>query len=163
MCYDTHIELKSFIAIGLDLGTNIMKMDFPEEKVLWQDRKRYLGLPISFTRYFITAKSLTIKTGLFSTRTEDILLYRILDSSMHRKMTQKMFGVGTIELHTADRSAPEVNLINVREPRRVRRLLSQLVEDERLRQRVATREMYGDFGSMASEAYDFDGDGYPDL
>lgn len=140
-----------------------MNMNIPEDKILWQDRKRILGLPISFTRYNLTSKSLTVKTGLFNTRTEDVQLYRILDSSLHRKFSQKLFGVGTIELHTADRSSPEIDLLSVKHPKRVRRLIGQLVEDERLRHRVSTREMYGNFGNVTSDAYDYDGDGVPDL
>ena len=133
------------------------------EKILWQDRKRYLGLPISFTRYYLTERSLTVKTGFFSTRTEDVLLYRVLDSSLHRKFSQKIFGVGTIELHTADRTHPELHLENVRDARRVRRLLSQLVEDERTRRRVATREMHGNFGGDDMDHIEYDMDGYPGI
>lgn len=127
-----------------------------EEKVLWRDRKRYLGLPISFTRYELTDERITVKTGLFTTTTEDVMLYRVLDTSLKRSFGQKIFGVGSIHLHTADRTAPELHLINIKQSERVRKLLSQLVEDERLKRRVGAREMY-----TGNAYFDDDMDGDP--
>ena len=48
-----------------------------EEELLWQDRKRILGLPISFTRYRLTAAKLLINVGLLNLREEEIRLYRV--------------------------------------------------------------------------------------
>ena len=33
------------------------------EKLLWSDRKRYLGLPLSFTKYSLTNERLVRKVG----------------------------------------------------------------------------------------------------
>ena len=43
---------------------------------LWQDRKRILGLPISFTKYSMSEDRIFYKVGLLNTRFEEILLYR---------------------------------------------------------------------------------------
>ena len=61
----------------------------PDEPILWKDRKRILGLPISFTRYELTATRLTIRKGLFSTTTDETRLYRVLDTSLTRTLGQK--------------------------------------------------------------------------
>ena len=68
--------------------------DQNKEQILWKDRKRILGMPISFTRYAIDENSLISRIGLFRTTTNDILLYRILDIKMQQSLGQKMFEIG---------------------------------------------------------------------
>ena len=41
---------------------------------LWQDRKRYFGLPLSFTRYAMSEDRLFLSTGLFSIRDDVVIL-----------------------------------------------------------------------------------------
>ena len=82
-----------------------MKYEVPDEKVMWKDRKRFLGMPLSFTRYQLTPTRLTVSVGLFSTHIEETLLYRILDSNLQRNFWQKIFGVGTVMVFAGDRSA----------------------------------------------------------
>ena len=72
-------------------------------KVVWTDKKRYFGLPISFTRYSIIEKEgswvkLFYDAGFLSTRHEEVLIYRIFDISLHQSLFDKIFGVGTISL-----------------------------------------------------------------
>ena len=137
-----------------------MKYEVPEEKVMWKDRKRFLGMPLSFTRYQLTPTRLTVSVGFFSTRIEETLLYRILDSNLQRNFWQKLFGVGTVMVFAGDRSAQTIVLKNVRESEKVRRLLGELVEKEREAKRITAREMYGSgFGQLDG---DVDGDGIPD-
>ena len=63
-----------------------------DSKILWKDRKRILGMPISFTRYIVDEDHLTLKIGLLNTRIDDVLLYRILDIKMTQSFGQKIFG-----------------------------------------------------------------------
>ena len=69
-----------------------------EEPILWHDRRRYLGLPISFTRYSFDNNKFYVKRGLFNTISDEILLYRVLDIRLSRSLWQKIFRVGTIIL-----------------------------------------------------------------
>lgn len=142
---------------------------FNGEEILWHDRKRILGMPISFTRYSVDASRLYCKAGLFTTTTDELMLYRVLDIKLRRTLGQKLFGVGTITLYTADQSHHEQNLINIRKPDAVRKFLSKLIEHERMEKGVTGREMYGaagigqnhegcDHGEMFA---DIDGDGIP--
>jgi uncharacterized membrane protein YdbT with pleckstrin-like domain len=114
-----------------------------ERTILWKDRKRILGMPISFTRYIVDDDRLTLKQGLLNTNVNDVLLYRILDIKMTQNLFQKMFGVGTITLYTADKSQEELIILNIKQPEKVRRYLSQLVEEEREERRLVGRELYG--------------------
>ena len=65
--------------------------------IIWKDRKRPIfGLPLSFTKYTLLEDKLLIDTGLFSTKQEEVKLYRIMDVTLKRSFIQKIFGVGTI-------------------------------------------------------------------
>ena len=78
-----------------------------QKNYIWSDKKRTLfGLPLSFTRYTLTSEKLLIKIGFLSIKEEEIKLYRILDFTVRKTLFQRIFGVGDIELHTADRSTP---------------------------------------------------------
>ena len=72
---------------------------------LWKDRKRILGMPITFTKYEVTANRLITHRGLLRTETDELLLYRIMDIKMSRTLGQKLFGVGTITIYCADQSS----------------------------------------------------------
>lgn len=109
--------------------------------VLWKDRKRTLfGLPWSFTRYTMTEEKILIETGFFSRNEEEIRLYRIMDVTMKRTLRDRLFGVGTIHCCSADKSAPEFDLRRVKCPSEVKEMLSDRVESERERKRIAGRE-----------------------
>lgn len=114
--------------------------------VLWEDRKRtFLGLPWSFTRYSITSEKLLIDVGFLRRNEEEIRLYRILDITLRRSLYQRIFGIGTIHCCSADKSTPEFDIKNVKRPIEVKNLLSDLVEIEREKKRVSSREfMMGD-------------------
>lgn len=117
-----------------------------DEEILWKDRKRYLGLPISFTVYSLDNNRLYLKRGFFNSVTDELLLYRILDVKLSRSLGQKIFGVGTIVLSTADQSNPTLIIKNVRHSDRTRKLLSNIVERERNEKRIMGKEMFGTAG-----------------
>ena len=133
---------------------------------VWKDRRRILGMPITFTKYEVTADRLINRKGLFRTETDEMLLYRIIDIKMSQTLGQKMFGVGTITLYCADKSDSVFELKNVKKPDAVRRFLSKAVEHERTTKGIVGREIYGIAGASASASpygfVDVDGDGIPD-
>ena len=139
--------------------------DLQDEKTLWKDRKRILGLPISFTRYEVTEDRFITRVGFFRTGTNEILLYRILDIKMVRSLGQKILGVGTITLFSADQSHGTIEVKNIKKPDAVRRFLSKIVEQERTQKGITGREIYGAAAGVrgnANEFVDIDGDGIPD-
>lgn len=110
-------------------------------EILWKDRKRtFLGLPWSFTVYELSEEKLVEKRGLLNLREEEIRLYRVMDITLKRSLGQRIVGVGTIHCCTADKSSPEYDIKSVKDSHRVKELLSDLVEKQRMEKRVAGRE-----------------------
>ncbi|MDR3085969.1 MAG: PH domain-containing protein, partial [Christensenellaceae bacterium] len=97
---------------------------------LWKDRKRILGLPISFTRYSIEDGRLLVRKGFFRTEINELLLYRVMDLKLVRSLGQRMLGVGTVSLFSADKTDGTLALQNVKNSDKLRALLSKLIEEE---------------------------------
>ena len=114
-----------------------------KDKILWSDRKRYFGLPISFTKYEVSEDRLFQTTGFLNLKYEEILLYRVRDLELFRSFGQRIFGVGTIKVSSSDKSNSELYILNVKEPAAVKELIHQQVEDMKIRRRVR-------FGEIAS-------------
>lgn len=105
-------------------------------KILWKDRKRWCGLPWSFTRYYLVEKEgnwlkLFSSVGLFSTYSEEVNLYRIYDISVVQTLSNKIWGTGTIVLYCNVNSTEKVYLVRVKDPYKVRAMLAELIEVER--------------------------------
>lgn len=110
-------------------------------KFIWEDKKRPIfGLPLSFTKYKLTEEKLLIETGFLTINQEEIRLYRIMDISLKRRLIQRIFGVGTIHCCSADKTAPEFEIKDVKNAEDVKELLSKKVEEERERKRISGRE-----------------------
>ena len=122
-----------------------------EEPLLWKGRKCHLGLPLSFTRYSFDNNKLYVKTGFFNLKTEETLLYRVLDIRLTRSLGQRIFRVGSVILVTADKSTPNIELRNIKDSERICKALSNIVEKERDEKRVLGKEMFGATGAFDPE------------
>lgn len=114
---------------------------------LWEDRKRHLGLPLSFTKYALSEDRLFCETGLLNLKADEILLYRVRDLEIRINLGQRIFGVGTVCVHSSDQSVPHLDLLNVKNPREVKELIHEKVESAKDRRRVRAMEMVGSHGS----------------
>lgn len=131
------------------------KMKKMVQNYIWEDRRRPIfGLPLSFTKYKLTDEKLLIENGLLSVAQEEIRLYRIMDISVKCKLIQRIFNVGTIHCCSADKTAPEFDIKDVKNPMQVKELISKNVEEERQRKRIGAREF------MSYDDDDYDGDGH---
>ena len=110
---------------------------------LWKDRKRILGLPITFTRYRLSEDRIFRETGLFNLKEEEVLLYRVRDLELRRSLFQRIFGVGTVCVHSSDKTTPHLDLLNIKNPREVKELLHRQVEEMKLSRRMRTTELLG--------------------
>ena len=110
---------------------------------LWKDRKRYFGLPLSFTRYRLSEDRIFVEKGFLNIHVEEVLLYRVRDLELQLKLTQRIFGVGTVCVHSSDKTAPDLYLLNVKHPREVKELIFRQVEQEKDQRRMRTMEMVG--------------------
>ena len=112
--------------------------------VVWKDRKRIIfGLPWTFTRYILTQEKLTIDTGFISRKEDEIRLYRVLDITLDRPLSQRIWGLGSIRLNTADKTSPEIVIKRIKHAKTVKDMLSDMVEKERDEKRIAAREFMG--------------------
>lgn len=123
----------------IDWGdSNMKKVKIP---MLWKDRKRHLGLPLSFTRYSLSEDRLFMSSGALNIRDEEVLLYRVSDISLNRTLFQRMLGVGTVVIYSSDRSTAKLELQNVRDPVSVKELIHKQVEQMKLRRNVRMSEI----------------------
>lgn len=104
--------------------------------VHWQDRKRWCGMPLSFTRYYILEKpnqwlKLFCETGFLTSHFEEIQLYRIEDLSLNQSLSNKIWKVGNITVKSNDKSMPVFNIIRVKNPYRVYDKLTELIARDR--------------------------------
>ncbi len=110
---------------------------------LWKDRKRRLGLPLSFTRYSLSEDRLFCETGFLNLKSDEVLLYRVQDLELTMSLGQRIFGVGTVCVHSSDKSIPHLDLKNVKHPRQVKELIHQNVEEAKDKRRMRTTELVG--------------------
>ena len=112
------------------------------QKIIWKDRKRTLfGLPLSSTKYSLEEDRLFIETGFFNSVENEVRLYRIMDLQLSRTLGQKMFGLGTIKVKSADKTLGDFEIKNIKNSKEVKEQLSKLVEEMRDRKRVVNREL----------------------
>ena len=141
------------------------KLEKKKLKYLWKDRKRILGLPITFIRYRLGEDRLFFETGFLNTRGEEILLYRVRDVSVTMTFWQKLVGVGTVTVSSTDNSVPMLAMRNIKQPREVKELIHTQVEKAKLAYRVRYTEMMGDLTpgvGTPGGIVDMDADGVPD-
>ncbi len=122
---------------------------------LWKDRKRRLGLPLSFTRYCLSEDRLFCETGLFNLKSDEVLLYRVRDLQLNISLGQRIFGVGTVCVISSDKSIPHLDLKNIKQPRQVKELIHQNVEAAKDKRRMRTTELVG---AESGEEYHDTGD-----
>ena len=125
---------------------------------LWKDRKRVLGMPLSFTRYFLSEDRLFCETGLLSLKADEVLLYRVQDLELTISLGQRIFGVGTVCVHSSDKSIPHLDLKNVKRPREVKELIHQSVETAKDKRRMRATELLGKDGPAYHDGDELDFD-----
>ena len=110
-------------------------------ELIWKDRKRYLGMPLSFTRYMLSEDRLFLSRGFLSIQDDELLLYRIRDISTSRNLFQRLLGVGTVTVLSSDKTNPTLVLKNIRNPVAVKELLHGQVEEMKLRRKIRVNEL----------------------
>lgn len=116
-------------------------MGFNKSDYIWSDRKRYFGLPISFTRYALNEDRLFLSTGLLSLQDDELLLYRVRDINTKRSLWQRLFGVGTVTIMSSDTTQPTLMLKSIKDPMRVKEVIHQQVEAQKIKRRVRVNEI----------------------
>jgi len=115
------------------------------DKVIWSARKRnllFFGLPWTFTVYTLDENSFNIRTGFLNQSYEEIKLYKIRDFTVNRNLLQRIFGLGTVHICSADSSTPEFDVMNVKDCMEVKNIISNQVDIARQSSGITTSEFY---------------------
>ena len=123
---------------------------------LWKDRKRYFGLPLSFTRYALSEDRLFISVGLLNIKDDEVLLYRVRDIDTERNLFQRLFGVGTVTVMSSDKTMPNLVLKNIKDPVMVKEIIHKQVEEMKIKRRVRVGEIMGNEIDDADGEFDDD-------
>lgn len=127
-------------------------------EMIWQDRKRFMGLPITFTKYGMSEDRLFVRKGFLNLTSDEILLYRVRDISLRRSLGQRIFGVGSVLVYSSDQTTPALELRNIRNSEGVKEILHQQVEKMKIQRRVRIGELMDAEYDGEDEMLDDDGD-----
>ena len=123
--------------------------------MLWKERKRiWCGLPWTFTVYSFDEERIFVDTGFFNKRQDEIRMYRVLDITVTRKFGQRLFGMGSIQLKTSDKTMGDFEIKNIKKVMDVKRQLSDLIEANREKKRISGREFMTSGSDMDFELPD---------
>lgn len=111
---------------------------------LWNDRRRRMGMPLSFTKYALSDDRLFLEKGLLNMNAEEVQLYRVRDISLSITLWQRIFGMGTITVQSTDKTNPVLEIKNVLHPREVKELIHEQVENVRTDRNVGVGELLND-------------------
>ncbi|MBQ8825421.1 MAG: PH domain-containing protein [Ruminococcus sp.] len=115
-----------------------------EIEAIWTDKKRTLfGLPLSFTRYYLTDTRLITRSGFLNVTEDEIEIYRITDKKLELPFWQRLFGCGTIIIYSRDVDTPVKAIKSVRYPRKISNLIGECVSEQRDRFSIRGRDMVG--------------------
>lgn len=124
---------------------------------LWCDKKRTLfGLPLSFTKYFLTENKFITRKGFLSIEEDELDLYKVTDKKLVLPLGQRMFKCGTIVIHVKDVDTPIKEIKSVKTPRKVLDMLDKQIDINRDKYRIRGRDMIS--GNGIYDADDYDGD-----
>ena len=116
-----------------------------DNELIMRERKRwgFFGIPWTFTKYNLMKKKIVIEIGLLRSVENEILLYRIVDITYSRTLSQKLFGMGTIVVHANDKTNPVLVIKNIKHSREFKEKLSEMVEQDRIRMKMRQSEFVG--------------------
>jgi hypothetical protein len=111
---------------------------------LWTDKKRTIfGLPLSFTRYFVTDTKIITRKGFLNIREDELDIYKITDKSLELPLSQRMFGCGSVTILSKDVDTPKKVIQCVKFPRKVSQLISTCISQQRDEYSIRGKDMLG--------------------
>ncbi len=111
---------------------------------VWTDKKRTIfGLPLSFTRYFLTETKFITRVGLFNLVEDELDLYTVKDKKLVLSLGNRIFKCGTIIMYVVDTDTPVKEIKSIKAPRKVLELLDKHINIQRDRYRTRGRDTIG--------------------
>lgn len=122
---------------------------------LWTDKKRTLfGLPISFTRYYLTPDKFITRKGFLTVVEDELDLYKVTDKKLVLKLGQRIFKCGTIVMNVKDVDTPLKEVKSVKKPREVLAMLDKQININRDKYNIRGRDMIGGGGAQGFHPMD---------
>ena len=122
---------------------------------IWTGKKRTIfGLPLSFTRYYITESKFVTRRGFLSLEEDEFDLYKVTDKKLVLKLGQRLFRCGTIVLYVMDTDTPVKEVKSIKTPREVLALLDKQINLQRDRYRTRGRDMIGSMHDHCDSDHD---------
>lgn len=99
-------------------------------------RSKFLGLPLSFTKYVISESKLTITSGFLSITEDDAFMYKIQDVRLTRSLMERLFKLGTITCYTGDTTHPKLVLEHIKRSGIIKDFIMYSSEEARRKRRA---------------------------
>ena len=118
------------------------------------ERKRTLlfGLPICFTKYYITDEKITIKKGFLDIVEDDAFMFKIQDVRLKRSFMERIFGTGTVVCYTGDVTHPELEMVHIKHTEEIKEFIMNASEEARIKRRTLhTMSIDGDLHEETEE------------
>ncbi len=113
---------------------------------VWTDKKRTIfGLPLSFTRYFLTETKFITRTGFLSITEDELDLYKVTDKKLVLSLGQRMFGCGSVIIYVKDTDTPVKEVRSIKSPRKLSDLIDKYVDMQKDKYRIKGRDMMGSY------------------
>lgn len=126
-----------------------MSVEFAERK-----RWVFLGLPFTFTQYFVKEDVITFKQGFLKVVENDCYMYKVQDVELSVSLTERIFKLGTVTCFTGDTTHPKLVLEHIRNARAVKDFILEKSEEARLRRRTVNMLDIGSDGIDPDDADD---------
>ena len=139
-CSECGAQLERVSASGRPSQSRSQPQAHQAEQVLWEG-KPYLKEVTRNTTYTLTTQRLIIRTGLLGRSEEQIDLGRVKDIRLTQGLSDRMIGIGQIEVISTDPSTPSFRLMGVRDPRKVRDHIWSAVNQRRRAMGIRSREL----------------------
>ena len=106
--------------------------------MVYVERKRvkFLGLPLSYTKYTISEEKLTITSGFLSITEDDTFMYKIQDVRLTRSFMERIFKLGTITCYTGDTTHPKLELEHIKRAKNIKDYIMYASEEARRKRRA---------------------------
>lgn len=107
----------------------------PSLLLCWLIAPLFVGLYEYFrlknTKYTISNERIICESGIFTKKIEEVELYRIRDFQVTRSFVQRLFGVGSINIISTDKTTPEIELQCVPETLEIKEYIRTCTEQQR--------------------------------
>lgn len=106
--------------------------------MIYVERKRakFLGLPLSYTKYSISEEKISITSGFLSITEDDTLMYKVQDVRLTRSFMERLFKLGTITCYTGDTTHPKLVLEHIKRSKAIKEFIVNASEEARRKRRA---------------------------